>query len=157
MSKLCLVTGANGHLGNTLVRTLLRQGYRVRAGVRDVRNLAPFAGLDCEVVYAEALDQAAMFKALQGVDVLFQVAAVFRHWARHPQQQIIAPNVQGTRCVLAAAARAGVQRLHLGQFESGLLRPANQLHHGQVMGRVNAVAAAALRRLEDRLGGQPVS
>lgn len=71
MSKRCLVNGANGHLGNTSVRALLRQGYRVRAGVRDVRNLAPFAGLDCEVVHAEALDEAAMHKALQGVDVLF--------------------------------------------------------------------------------------
>ncbi|MEO4017839.1 NmrA family NAD(P)-binding protein, partial [Pseudomonas rossensis] len=40
MSQLCLVTGANGHLGNTLVRALLDQGYRVRAGVRDVNDSA---------------------------------------------------------------------------------------------------------------------
>ncbi|NYS35726.1 NmrA family NAD(P)-binding protein, partial [Streptococcus danieliae] len=35
---LCLVTGANGHLGNTLVRELLKQGHTVRAGVRDINN-----------------------------------------------------------------------------------------------------------------------
>lgn len=108
---LCLVTGANGHLGNTLVRELLKQGHTVRAGVRDVSNRAPFAGLACELVYAELLDEPALLKALDGVEVLFQVAAVFKHWARRPEADIVQPNVQGTRCVLQAASRAGVKRV----------------------------------------------
>lgn len=108
---LCLVTGANGHLGNTLVRTLLKHGHRVRAGVRDVKHVAPFAGLECELVYAQLQDEAALLKALEGVDVLFQVAAVFKHWAKHPEADIVQPNVQGTRCVLEAASRAGVKRV----------------------------------------------
>lgn len=108
---LCLVTGANGHLGNTLVRLLLEQGHSVRAGVRDITQRAPFMGLDCELVYAELLDEPAMLKALEGVEVLFQVAAVFKHWARHPEAQIVEPNVQGTRTVLHAASRAGVKRV----------------------------------------------
>ncbi len=111
MKGLCLVTGANGHLGNTLVRTLLDQGYRVRAGVRDIHNHTPFAGLDCELVYAELLDGAALDKALEGVEVLFQVAAVFKHWARNPEAEIVEPNILGTQRVLAAASRAGVQRV----------------------------------------------
>lgn len=111
MSQLCLVTGANGHLGNTLVRALLDQGYRVRAGVRDVNDSAAFEGLDCERVYAELFDEAAMLEALNGVDLLFQVAAVFKHWARHPYAEIIEPNVEGTRRVLQAAAKAGVKRV----------------------------------------------
>ena len=111
MSQLCLVTGANGHLGNTLVRALLAQGYRVRAGVRDLNHHAPFAGLDCERVYAELLDEASLLKAMAGVDTLFQVAAVFRHWARDPRRDIVEPNVQGTRRVLQAAAQAGVKRV----------------------------------------------
>lgn len=111
MSNLCLVTGANGHLGNTLVRALLERGERVRAGVRDLDNRAPFAGLACELVYAELQDKAAMLKALEGVDVLYQVAAVFKHWAKDPQAEIIDPNVNGTRILLAAAAEAGVKRI----------------------------------------------
>jgi dihydroflavonol-4-reductase len=107
----CLVTGANGHLGNNLVRALLEQGHTVRAGVRDTNNRAPFAGLDCQLVYAELLDRASLLKALDGVEVLFQVAAVFKHWARNPALEIIEPNVQGTRCVLEAAAQAGVKRV----------------------------------------------
>ncbi|WP_330213056.1 NmrA family NAD(P)-binding protein [Pseudomonas sp. Z18(2022)] len=46
---LCLVTGANGHLGKNLVRALLEQGHTVRAGVRDTNNRAPFAGGGCLV------------------------------------------------------------------------------------------------------------
>lgn len=109
--KLSLVTGANGHLGNTLVRALLARGERVRAGVRDVSDRSAFTGLDCELVYAELQDRQALLQALRGVEVLYQVAAVFRHWARDPQAEIVAPNVEGTRNVLEAAAEAGVKRV----------------------------------------------
>ena len=111
MSKLCLVTGANGHLGNTLVRALLARGDKVRAGVRNLDNRTPFEGLACELVYAELQDKTAMRKALEGVDVLYQVAAVFRHWARDPYEEIILPNINGTRLLLEAAAEAGVRRI----------------------------------------------
>lgn len=111
MGKLCLVTGANGHLGNTLVRALLERGQQVRAGVRDPNDRTAFAGLDCELVYTELQDKASLLQALQGVDVLYQVAAVFRHWARDPQAEIVLPNVEGTRNVLEAAAEAGVRRV----------------------------------------------
>lgn len=109
--KLCLVTGANGHLGNTLVRALLARGQRVRAGVRDTRDRTAFAGLDCELVYAELQNKQALVQALRGVEVLYQVAAVFRHWARDPQAEIVTPNVEGTRNALEAAAEAGVKRV----------------------------------------------
>ncbi|MCK4795561.1 MAG: NmrA family NAD(P)-binding protein, partial [Desulfobacteraceae bacterium] len=47
MTKLNLVTGANGHLGNNLVRALVERGDTVRASVRNPKNTAPFEGLDC--------------------------------------------------------------------------------------------------------------
>ena len=36
--KLALVTGANGHLGNNLVRFLIDKGIPVRASVRNLKN-----------------------------------------------------------------------------------------------------------------------
>ncbi|WP_255474333.1 MULTISPECIES: NmrA family NAD(P)-binding protein [unclassified Flavobacterium] len=48
--NLALVTGANGHLGNNLVRLLIEKGIPVRASVRNIKNKEPFAGLNCEVV-----------------------------------------------------------------------------------------------------------
>ncbi len=111
MSKLNLVTGANGHLGNNLVRALLENGEQVRASVRDPKNTAPFEGLDCEIVQADLMDKDSLVSALEGVDTLYQVAAVFKHWARDPQSEIIEPNLQGTRNVLEAAAAQGVRRI----------------------------------------------
>lgn len=111
MNTLSLVTGANGHLGNTLVRALLARGQPVRAGVRDLDRSAAMNGLDCQVVQAELQDPDSLRQALQGVDVLYQVAAVFKHWAKNPRTEIIDVNVQGTRNVLRAAAEAGVRRV----------------------------------------------
>lgn len=111
MNTLSMVTGANGHLGNTLVRALLARGHHVRAGVRDPYQSEALNGLDCQQVRAELQDPASLRQALQGVDVLYQVAAVFKHWAGNPQAEIVDINVQGTRNVLRAAAEAGVQRV----------------------------------------------
>jgi len=111
MNKLNLVTGANGHLGNNLVRALLENGETVRASVRNPNNRAPFEGLDCEIVQADLMDKDSLLRALEGVDTLYQVAAVFKHWARDPQKEIIEPNMRGTRNVLEAAAEQGVGRI----------------------------------------------
>ena len=36
--NLALVSGANGHLGNNLVRLLLKKGIPVRASVRNIKK-----------------------------------------------------------------------------------------------------------------------
>jgi dihydroflavonol-4-reductase len=111
MSGLNLVTGANGHLGNNLVRALLDRGDRVRGSVRDPEIRAPFDGLDCEVVQADLLDRDALLRALEGVHTLYHVAAVVKHWSLDPREEIILPNVEGTRNILQAASNRGVARI----------------------------------------------
>jgi len=111
MSNLCLVTGANGHLGNNLVRTLLSQGERVRAGVRNTDSHKQFEGLDCELVYTEMQDKQAMISALKEVDILYHVAAVFKHWSKNPEAEIVKPNLIGTEVVLQAATEAKVKKV----------------------------------------------
>lgn len=110
-TKISLVTGANGHLGNTLVRALLERGQTVRAGVRRPDDKRPFDGLTCERVPLELMDAGSLQRALAGVDVLYQCAAVFRHWAPDPERDIVQPNVDGTRLILQAAAAAGVRKV----------------------------------------------
>lgn len=106
-----LVSGANGHLGNNLVRFLLKQGIPVRAAVRNINNRKPFEGLNCELVQADITDKASFVKALQGVETFYSVGAAFKLWAKDPEKEIYDVNMRGTRNTIEAAAEAGVKRI----------------------------------------------
>ncbi|MGL1886543.1 MAG: NAD-dependent epimerase/dehydratase family protein [Reichenbachiella sp.] len=110
-NEISLVTGANGHLGNNLVRLLLSNDHKVRASVRDNSNLAPFEGLDCEVVQADITDRASLKKAFQGVTNLYAVGANFSMWAKDPKTEIYDNNMQGTQNVFDIAKECGIQNI----------------------------------------------
>lgn len=109
--KLALVSGANGHLGNNLVRFLIDKGIPVRASVRKINNKTPFAGLDCEVIQADITDKGSFVKALQGVETFYSVGASFKLWAKDSKKEIYDVNIQGTINTIEAAAEAGVKRI----------------------------------------------
>jgi dihydroflavonol-4-reductase len=109
--NLALVTGANGHLGNNLVRLLIDKGIPVRASVRNISNKEPFVDLDCEVVQSDIIDKQSLIKALQGVETFYAVGAVFKLWAKNPKKEIYDVNIQGTQNIIEAAAEAGVKRI----------------------------------------------
>lgn len=110
-TNLALVSGANGHLGNNLVRLLLKEGIPVRATVRNINNTEPFQGLDCEVVQADITDKNSFVKALKGVHTFYAVGASFKLWAKDPKKEIYDVNMQGTKNTIEAAAEAGVKRI----------------------------------------------
>lgn len=110
-SNLVLVSGANGHLGNNLVRLLLKKGLKVRASVRKIQDKHCFKDLDCEVVAADITDKASFVKALQGVHTFYAVGAAFKLWAKDPQKEIYEVNMAGTRNTIEAAVEAGVKRI----------------------------------------------
>lgn len=109
--NLALVTGANGHLGNNLVRVLIDKGIPVRASVRNIKNKEPFVGLDCEVVQSDITDKSALVRALQGVETFYAVGAAFKLWAKDPKKEIYDVNLKGTQNIVEAAAEAGVKRI----------------------------------------------
>ncbi|BAP33103.1 putative dihydrokaempferol 4-reductase [Chryseobacterium sp. StRB126] len=110
-NNLSLVSGANGHLGNNLVRFLLKQGIPVRATVRNIHNAKPFEGLNCELMQADITDKASFVSALQGVETFYAVGASFKLWAKDPKKEIYDVNIKGTRNTIEAAAEAGVKRI----------------------------------------------
>ncbi|QNK64448.1 NAD-dependent epimerase/dehydratase family protein [Pedobacter sp. PAMC26386] len=109
--NLALVTGANGHLGNSLVRLLLRKGIPVRGSVRNLKNNSSFEGLDCEMVQADITEKQSLIFAMQGVEVVYAVGAAFKLWAKDPQKEIYEVNLQGTKNLIEAAAESGVKKI----------------------------------------------
>lgn len=105
-----LVTGGTGFVGSAVVRRLLADGQTVRALVRPGSDLRNLAGLDVERVVGDLTESASLERAAAGCDALYHVAADYRLWVREPGAMDRA-NIQGTRNVLLAAARAGCKRM----------------------------------------------
>lgn len=66
-----LVTGASGYIGGRLVPELLARNYKVRVMVRAASPEQARRWPEAEIVVADALDRAAVEKALEGVDTVF--------------------------------------------------------------------------------------
>jgi dihydroflavonol-4-reductase len=104
------VTGATGHLGNVLVRELLRRGKRVRALVQPGDEGRALSGLDVERVEGDVLRPETLPAAFAGVDVVFHLAGVVSI-SSLDIETVRTVNVDGTRNVVRAAREAGVKRL----------------------------------------------
>ena len=105
-----LVTGASGFVGSAVLRALGGRGLDLRALARATSPRDNFAGVDCEIVTGDMRSADDMSRALEGVDLLFHVAADYRLWARDPKD-IIRANRQGTTAVMEAALAQGVRRI----------------------------------------------
>ena len=105
-----LVTGGSGFVGAAVVRQLLHAGHQVRALIRSTSARSNLAGLSVEIVEGDLRDAGSLARAMAGIRFVFHVAADYRLWARHPQE-IVTTNVEGTRVLMDAALRAGVERI----------------------------------------------
>ena len=110
MSDTVLVTGASGFVGAAVARAALARGFRVKVLMRSTASRANIEGLDVEIAAGDMRDVGSMTSALQGVRYLFHVAADYRLWARDPLE-IGRNNLEGARATMAAALRAGVERV----------------------------------------------
>lgn len=104
-----LVTGATGHIGNVLVRELVKRGESVRVLVLPGEDLIPIKGIEVEVVYGNVLDKPSLDAAFQGVDNVFHLAGII---SITPSKDRIVHevNVIGTKNMVEAAMQADVKR-----------------------------------------------
>ena len=105
-----LVTGAAGFLGSHVTRQLVARGDDVRVLLRASSTNRAIADLPLEYVTGDLRDPASLDRAMKGVKRVFHVAADYRLWAKR-KQDIYDSNVGGTKNLLEAAKRAGVERL----------------------------------------------
>jgi dihydroflavonol-4-reductase len=106
--KPTLVTGATGFVGWHVARKLLERGERVRALVRDPARLKDLG--EVAPVKGDLRDPESLARAVDGCGVVYHVAADYRLWTRDPQE-MFRSNVDGTRNLLHAAQRSGIERV----------------------------------------------
>jgi dihydroflavonol-4-reductase len=105
--KPVLVTGASGFLGWHVARLLTERGRSVRALCRPSSQIRELAA---ERVTGDLRDRNSIDAAVAGCDLVFHVAADYRLWSKHPDE-LYRSNVDGTRNILDAAERSGVERV----------------------------------------------
>ena len=116
-----LLTGVTGYIGQHCAAELLRQGHEVVGAVRTrakadatrtaVAKVAPVDKLS--FVEADLLSDKGWDAAMQGCTFVMHVASPFVLAEPKNENDLIAPAVDGTKRVIAAAQRAGVKRMVL--------------------------------------------
>ena len=105
-----LVTGAAGFLGSHVARQLVARGDSVRVLMRPTSTNRAISDLPLEYVTGDLRDAASLDRAMKGAKRVFHVAADYRLWAKQPRD-IYDSNVGGTKNLLEATKRAGVEQL----------------------------------------------
>jgi nucleoside-diphosphate-sugar epimerase len=105
MGQTVLVTGATGFTGGHLARRLIADGQTVRLLVR--RPVAEFAS--AESVIGDVRDKDAVRQAMQGIDTVYHIAALYRQ-TNVSDQEMRDINACGTQNLLEAATEAGIRR-----------------------------------------------
>lgn len=102
-----LVTGASGFLGSALFRRLLASGESIRVLVRRPTATWAECGPQVHVVYSDLGDEAAVDRAVEGVDVVYHVGAAMSGRAEDFRRG----TVHGTSHIIDSCLRHNVKRL----------------------------------------------
>jgi dihydroflavonol-4-reductase len=155
-----LVTGATGFTGGHLARALAVRGYDVRALVRDDARGMDLARAGVNLVTGDLTDSSSWAGALDGVEVVYNIAALYRQ-AGLAESTYRRVNAVAVGDLVAAAAASGVRRVvhcstvgvhgdiaHPPGDEDAPLRPGDVYQDTKVEGERLARAAAERTGIE---------
>jgi nucleoside-diphosphate-sugar epimerase len=141
-----LVTGATGFTGGHLARHLRDAGDSVRLLVRNGAKAEVLARDGFDVVTGDLTSAEAMARAVAGMDVVYNIAALYRE-AGLPAQAYRAVNADAVAAIVNAASGAGVRRVvhcstvgvhgdveHPPANEDAPLRPGDVYQETKVLG-----------------------
>ncbi|MFQ5948335.1 MAG: NAD-dependent epimerase/dehydratase family protein [Acidimicrobiia bacterium] len=154
------ITGATGFVGGALLRRLASGPRRVRALVRHPAGKERVEDLGAEAVLGDLMDSESLEAGMAGCETVYHVAGLNAFCLREPSR-LFRVNVDGSRNLIAAAARAGVRRAvytssaaTLGE-EPGTVGREDSKHRGWFLSayeRSKCEAELAVCDLADRLG-----
>lgn len=142
-----LVTGVSGFVGRHLAASLLARGLAVRGLVRGSSQARVPEGVEKET--GDIRDTAAVRSAVEGCDLVFHLAAAApAAGGGEPEATLCRQvNVDGTRALVEAAARAGVTRLvffstvkAMGESTRGVADESTEARSADVYGRTKLEA-----------------
>jgi dihydroflavonol-4-reductase len=105
-----LVTGATGHVGNVLLRKLLKRGEKVRALLLPGESRESISGLNVEAYEGDVLNLDSVFESMRGVRGIFHLAGIISIMPG-PNPFVRKVNVEGTKNILRAAMESGIKKL----------------------------------------------
>lgn len=110
MTNLTFLTGSTGFIGSAVARLLLAKGHQLRVLSRPGNDRRNLQGLNVEIIEGDLARPETYQHALKGCHNLFHVAADYRLWVPDAKtmHQV---NVQGTKSLMLAALKSGVQRI----------------------------------------------
>jgi NAD dependent epimerase/dehydratase len=119
-SKNVLITGSDGFIGSHLTEELIDKGCNVRAFVY-YNSFSSWGWLDnldkeklsqIEVVAGDIRDRGSVAKAMEGIDVVFHLAALIGiPYSYDSPESYVGTNITGTLNVLEEARRMGTERV----------------------------------------------
>jgi len=101
------VTGANGHVGANLCRSLIAESHQVKALVHEHQDA--LEGLDIEIIHGSVNDSEALRKLFKGADIVFHLAAVISIDGQ--KDKLLEVNYEGTQNLINIIRENGVKRL----------------------------------------------
>ena len=111
MKKLYVVTGANGHLGSTILRKLIQSGEKVRGLILPAES--PFFPEEAEYVKGDVTDVDSLrplFSNPDNAELVFIHTAGIISIADEVTEALLKVNVEGTKNLLALALENKVRR-----------------------------------------------
>jgi dihydroflavonol-4-reductase len=101
------VTGANGHVGANLCRSLLAEGHQVKALVH--HNTNSLKGLNLEIVRGSLQDLDSLRSLCKDAEIVFHLAAMISIDGQ--KNKLLEVNVEGTKHLIKVIKENGVRRL----------------------------------------------
>lgn len=156
-----LVTGGTGFIGSALARTCQIEGDFVRilgqANTRaEAENIDQLRSEGFEVIEGSVVDRNTIETALEGIDVVYHLAAA-QHEAGKSDQHFYDVNVRGTRNMLDASVEASVSRFVHGSTigvyaaDQGIVREHSVTTPDNIYGVTKLEAEKVVMSYQDRL------